>query len=220
VVHRSGSVLSSLLDDSRVIAACSGRVTLFSIYVALKELLAELASLYPAKGLPEPLPYDHDNPYPPFRDLDRKIRSYLGGVTGPTYRKVDFHLVENVGRFYADFRPDFFPGATGFYLAVEGPLDAGRLTQLVTDPDLFKLQPRSYETRALFGMKLTEERHPPPELPYTGKRFFYRVTEDAKVWEQFKKEAQGVVHFGDDDVGKYDQKSFRIALYATLPNTM
>ena len=217
-VHRGGSVLTSVLDESTLITGCAGRVSLFSIYGILKELLAELASLYPAKGLPEPLPYDHEDPYPPFRDLDRKIRAYLGGVTGPMFRKIDFKLMDD--NFFGDLQPEFFKGATGFYLSVEAPLDASSLTRLVENPDDFKLEPEGYLRRALYGIKLKEERNPPPELPYTGRRCFYRVLENGKVWDDFRKDQRGAVHFEDDEINKYDKKTFKIALYATLPNAI
>lgn len=212
-LSRSASLLPSLLDDSPNVAGCAGRVPLFDLYLALKDLLAELTSLYPGKGILEPLPYDHDNPYPPFADLDAKIRSFLGGISGPRYRKIEFQLDDGV--FVGDLNPEFFKEATGYYLSVETPLDPATLVRLVEDRDRFKLMPASYGLRAIRGLMLKEERHPPLELPVKAKQYFYRVNvdESGRIWEHFMREPQGIIHFDAADHSKY-----KLTLYATVPN--
>ena len=105
----------------------------------------------------------------------------------------------------------FFSDATGFFLSIEGDFDASQLVRLVENPDDFKLQPASFLRRALYGVKLREERNPPFELPVKARQYFYRIIPDARVWEQFKKEPSGVVHFESPE-----KSSFRITLYATL----
>ena len=209
---RSAALLPSLIDDSPYVAGCAGRVPLFDIYLALRDLLAELTALYPGKVLEDPLPYDHDDPYPPFADLDTKIRAFLGTLTKPRYRKIEFHLDENV--FVGDIEPAFFQNATGFYLSVETPMDPTALVRLAEDRDNFKLIPVSYGLRALRGLVLREERTPPLELPVKAKQYFFRVVADesGRIWEHFIKEPQGIVHFDAPDLNR-----FRIALYATIP---
>lgn len=210
---RSAALLPSLLDDSPNVKGCAGRVPLFEIYLALKDLLAELASLYPGKGIMEPLPYDHDNPYPPFADLDVKIRSFLGGISGLRYRKIEFHLDDGV--FVGDLNSGFFKEATGYYLSVETPVDPASLVRLVEDRDRFKLMPASYGLRAIRGLVLKEERHPPLELPVKAKQYFYRVNvdESGRIWEHFMREPQAISHFDAPDHSKY-----KLTLYATVPN--
>lgn len=214
-VHRAASLLPSLLDDSPNVAGCAGRVPLFDVYLALKDLLAELASLYPARGVWECLPYDHDNPYPPFADLDQKIRSFLGGITGPRYRKIEFHLDDGV--FVGDLNPGFFKDITGIYLAVETPTDPATLVRLVEDRDRFKLMPASYGLRAIRGLLMKEERNPPLELPVKAKQYFYRINmdESGRIWEHFVREPQGIAHFDVEDPSR-----FRLTLYATIPASM
>ena len=210
-LNRSAALLPSYLDDAPNRSACAGRVPLFDVYLALKDLLAELTALYPAKGVQEPLPYDHDDPYPPFADLDQKIRAFLGGVTGPRYRKLDFYLEDGI--FLCDLSPDFFKDAVNYYLAIETEVDAAVLMRMVEQVDDFKLQPVSYLKRTIRGLPLKEERTPPFELPVKARQYYYRVSPDTSglIWEQFRKEPQGVVHFEHPD-----KTRFRITLYATL----
>jgi type VI secretion system ImpJ/VasE family protein len=212
-LSRSAALLPSLLDDSPNVAGCAGRLPLFDIYLALKDLLSELTSLYPAKGILDALPYDHDNPYPPFADLDKKIRSFLGGITGPRYRKIEFHLEDGV--FVGDLTPEFFKDITGLFLSIETPTDPATLVRLVEDRDHFKLMPASYGLRAIRGLTLKEERAAPLELPVKAKQYFYRVNTDdsGRIYEHFVREPQGICHF---DVP--DHTKFRLTLYATVPN--
>ena len=209
---RSAALLPSLLDDSPSVKGCAGRIQPFEMYLALKDLLAELASLYPARGVMEPLAYDHDNPYPPFADLDRKIRSFLGGISEPRYRRIEFRFED--GFFVGDLTREFFKDATGYYLAVESPLAPAELVRLVEDRDSFKLMPASYGLRAIRGLTLTEERTQPVDLPVRGGQYYYRVNveKSERIWEHFTKEPQAVVQF---DAPNYDK--FRFTLYATIP---
>ncbi len=209
---RSAALLPSLIDDSPYVAGCAGRVPLFQIYLALRDLLAELTALYPGKKVEDPLPYDHDDPYPPFADLNLKIRLFLGTITKLRYRKIEFHLDDGV--FVGDLSPDYFKDATGFYLSVETPMDPAALVRLVEDRDRFKLMPVSYGLRAIRGLILHEERTPPLELPVKAKQFFYRLDADesGRIWEHFIREPQGIIHFDAPDLSK-----FRLILYATIP---
>lgn len=209
---RSAALLPSLIDDSPYVAGCAGRVPLFDVYLALRDLLAELTALYPGKLVEDPLPYDHDDPYPPFADLDLKIRSLMGSMVKVRYRKIDFHLDENL--FVGELTPAFFQNATGFYLCVESPMDPTALVRLAVNPDKFKLIPVSYGMRALRGLVLREERNPPLELPVNTKQYFFRVvTEDSgEIWNHFIMEPEGLVHLDAPELNR-----FRISLYATIP---
>ncbi|WP_395735929.1 type VI secretion system baseplate subunit TssK [Prosthecobacter sp.] len=212
-LSRSAALLPSLIDE--YIGGCGGRVPPFEVYLALRDLLAELSSLYPARGLDDPLPYDHDSPWPPFADLDLKIRSFLGAITKVRHRKIDFHFDTQKRWFVGDLRPDFFQNATGYYLGIEcSSLDPTSLGRLVEDPDHFKLMPASFGPRALRGLILQEERVAHADLPQKAGRFFFRINalDSDRIWDFFKREPEGIVKFESADYTK-----FRIALYATLP---
>lgn len=212
-LSRSAALLPSLIDE--YVGGCAGRVPPFDIYLALRDLLAELASLYPARGLDDPLPYDHDSPWPPFADLDLKIRSFLGAITKLRHRKIDFHYDSQKRWFVGELRPEFFQDASGFYLGIEtSSMDPTSLGRLVEDPDHFKLMPASFGPRALRGLILQEERVAHADLPAKPGRFFFRINalDSDRIWEFFRREPEGIVKFESADYSK-----FRISLYATLP---
>ena len=208
-LHRSTGQLVSLIDTAE------GRVPPFEIYLEMRSLLNELESLYPSRAEWTCSAYDHDNPMPPFQELDTKIRSYLGGVVKPRYRKVEFRFAD--GYFSGDISADFFTEATGFYLSVETPTDPAQLVRLVEDSDHFKLMPASFGPRAIRGLSLKEERHPPFELPVKARNYYYRVNIDGsrRIWEQFVKEPQAIIHFESPDRNK-----FQFVLYATVPTPL
>ena len=80
--------------------------------------------------------------------------------------------------------------------------------------DSFKLMPASFGPRAIRGLSLKEERHPPFELPVKARVYYYRVNIDGsrRIWEQFVKEPQAIIHFEAPDRNK-----FNFILYATVP---
>ena len=210
---RSAALLPSLIDE--YVGGCSGRVPPFDIYLALRDLLAELTSLYPGRGIADPLPYDHDSPWPPFADLELKLRSFLGAIIKPRHRKIDFHYDMQKRWFVGELRSDFFQNAIGYYLGIETTsMDPNSLGRLVEDPDHFKLMPESFGPRALRGLILQEERVAHADLPVKPGRFFFRINaqDSDRIWDFFKREPSGIVKFEAPDYSK-----FRISLYATIP---
>ena len=185
----------------------------FAFYLELKELFAELVSLYPHKKDFPVLDYDHDDCFPCFQLLASKIRTYLHGIIKPDFRKIEF--VQNVGMFTADLEPAFFEDATGFFLGIDTKIDPVSLSQMVLDTDQFKLMPTSFGIRAIRGVKLAEERFPPPELPNKTGRYFYRLNTDQskRIWEQFVQEPSATIHFNGEK-----QDEFCFTLFATVPN--
>lgn len=211
---RAAALLPSLIDDSTYLSGCAGRVPLFDIYLMLRDLLAELTALYPGRGVEDPLPYDHDDPYPPFADLDLKIRSFLGTIIQARYRKIDFHFDPQKRWYIGDLNSAFFKDATGFYLCVETTsMDPTSVARLVEHPDQFKLMPVSFGPRALRGLVLHEQRTH-PDLPLKSGRYFFRVnTQDSdRIWDFFMRDPEGVVKFEAQDFSR-----FRLSLYATIP---
>ena len=208
-INRYAARLPALLEER----GAAGNIPPFEIYLELRDFLAELTALYPARGDFDCAPYNHDDPYPPFLEVVTKIRSYLGGVVKPRYRKIDFRLED--GLFVGDVSPDLFEGATGFYLALETPMDPAALVRLVENSDQFKLMPASFGVRAIRGIALKEERHAPYELPAKARNYYYRLDPEAsrRIWDQFVREPQAIIHFEHADHSK-----FRIALYVTVPN--
>jgi len=65
-------------------------VTPFQMYLELRDLLGELAAMYPAQDVFDVVDYDHDNPILAFKDLSAKIRSLLRGAVVPNFISVPF----------------------------------------------------------------------------------------------------------------------------------
>jgi predicted component of type VI protein secretion system len=208
-INRFAARLPALLDES----GASGNVPPFEVWLELKDFLSELTALYPAKGDFETLPYNHNDPWPPFNELVTKIRGYLGGVVKPRFRKVDFRLED--GLFVGDISPELFVGAIGYYLGIETTMDPTALSRMVVDTDKFKLMPASFGPRAIRGVSLKEERHAPFELPARPRLYYFRLDPDGsrRNWDAFVREPQAIVHFEHAD-----HSNFRISLYVTVPN--
>ena len=187
--------------------------TPFQAYLELRDLFAELVSLYPQDKDFEIPAYDHDDPYPCFDELNRKIRQYLEGTLAPQYRIIDFEAVDE--QYYqADIRPEDFEGATGYFLCVETDQDPSALTQLIESTDMFKLVPMSYARRALRGIVLKEDRHPPVQLPSRARRYYYRVdtAENSAAWTQLTQEPVAIIELKSGQSKDYD-----ISLYVLVP---
>jgi type VI secretion system protein ImpJ len=194
--------------------ARADNLTPFAAYLELRDLFSELVAMYPQDDNFEIPHYDHDDPYPAFDSLNRKIRQYLEGTLAPQYRIVDFEPMDDL--FYqAEIRSEDFAGATGYYLAVESESDPSKLTALIENTDLFKLVPMSYARRALRGAILKEDRHPPVQLPAKAQRYFYRIdtSQNSVAWEQLLQEPVAIIELKS---GK--STDHKISLYILVPS--
>jgi type VI secretion system protein ImpJ len=188
-------------------------LTPFQAYLEWRDLFAELVAMYPKENDFEIPHYDHDDPYPAFDTLNRKIRQYLEGTLAPQYRVIDFEPVDE--QFYqAEIRAEDFQEGIGYFLAVESEATASALTSLIENSDLFKLVPMSYARRALRGAVLKEDRHPPVQLPAKAQRYFYRIdtSQNSGAWEQLMQEPIAIIELKS---GKSDDH--KISLYVLIP---
>ncbi|HEY3897604.1 MAG TPA: type VI secretion system baseplate subunit TssK [Chthoniobacter sp.] len=210
---RGGALLSSMTDTDDKRKGCGGRLPPYDAYLAMQDLLAELSSLYPAKRIVTWAPYNHDNPYPCFADLDEKIRMFLKH-SGTNFRRFKFTL-ERI-HFFGDVPENFFQNITGCYLSIETDDSPTALARLVEDRNHFKLLPASFvEELAIAGLWLREARDLPADLPLRAGQYYYRVDTEASpphIWERFKMEPRAAVHFQAPDLSRY-----RLSLYVTLP---
>jgi len=191
------------------------RVAPFQIYLALRELLAEIAALYPEKDPFDCAPYDHDNPYPPFHELSVKIRGYLRGAVAPNYLKVAFKATE--GLLLAELAENHFTQPNAYYLGIKTKADPTALARYVENPDQFKLMPKSLARAAIFGAQLKEERIPPLELPAQADLHYFRilVSESARRWQQIREEKAAVI---DCQNAEIDLGNAEFTLFMTVPN--
>lgn len=187
----------------------------FEYYLALRELLAELAALYPDKDPFDCTLYDHDNPYPAFHELSVKIRAYLRGVVAANYLKVAFKDTEGV--LLATFGDEHFTQPNAYYLGIKTKADPTALARYVENTDQFKLMPKSMARAAIFGVQLKEERIPPLELPVQADLHYFRVlvAESARRWQQIKDEKAAAIDCLNAEI---DLSRAEFVLYMTVPN--
>ena len=170
-------------------------VTPFTMYLELRELLGELAALHPDRDEFETAAYNHEDPYLCFKELSTKIRSFLRGAVAPSYIKLAFN--EAGGLLTATLAEEHFTQPNAYYLGVKTKLDPTVLARYVEDGDKFKLMPHSLSMRAIRGIELKEERHPPLELPAQSDLHYFRLDRatSARMWEQVRLEKSAIVRW-------------------------
>ena len=123
-----------------------------------------------------------------FRVLATRIRSHLRGAVAPSYLKLAF--TEAGGVLTATLTADHFAQPSGYFLGIKTNIDPLVLGRYVEDGDRFKLMPQSLATRAIRGIVLKEERHPPLELPAQSDLHFFRLDRavSERMWQQVQSE--------------------------------
>jgi len=88
----------------------------------------------------------------------------------------------------------------------------------VQDGDKFKLMPQSLATRAIRGIELKEERHPPMELPAASDLFYFRMerANSARMWQQIQAEKTAAVRWTGNEL---DWTGATFTIYMTVPNS-
>ncbi len=191
----------------------AGAIPPFFFYLELRELYSELTALYPDKDDFDVLPYNHDNPVLPFRELSSKIRSYVRGSVAASFMKVPF---VNDGQYLsATLTEEHVTKPGDYFLGIKSREDPRAVAAFVEDADKFKLMPRSLATRAIWGVRLKEERIVPLELPAAGDLHYFRLlrSDSQRVWDLLKTEKQAIIRWS----GKEDA-DYNITLYMTGSN--
>ena len=188
----------------------------FTMYLELRELLGELAALHPDRDEFECAAYDHDNPLPVFKELSTKIRSHLRGAVAPSFLKVQFNDVSGV--LTATLTPEHFTVPNTYFLGIKSNLDPTVLGRYVEDGDKFKLMPQSLAMRAIRGIVLKEERHPPLELPAQSDLHYFRLDRAAseRMWQQIQSEKSTTIRWTGSEL---DFSGTSFTLYMTVPST-
>jgi type VI secretion system ImpJ/VasE family protein len=167
----------------------------FYMYVELRELLGDLVALQPDRDeLIDVPPYRHEDPGTSFFDLAERIRQLLVSVVRQTVLRVDF--VEKDGLMVAVLTDDHFTRPNRYYLGVATTGDPTALSRLIEHPDNFKLMAKSQIARAIRGVRLAEERHPPADLPRQNGLFYYSLDRDAdreRAWGAIKQDPEKAV---------------------------
>ncbi len=187
-------------------------VTPLDAYLELRDVLGELAALFPERDVWDAPRYDHDNPGSVFVEIDRRIRSI--GVEGalPVW-KVDFRKDGPV--LAIDLEDKHVTTPTEYFLGIKTKQDPVALARLVESQDKFKLMPKSMERLMVLGVKLEEERHPPYELPsQPGLHYFRLVRADSKtMWDRIVSEKKAAIRWPEGETFDFTE----VALYMTIP---
>lgn len=188
----------------------------FAMYLEFRELLGELAALHPDRDEFEAAVYDHDNPYLSFRELSTKIRSFLRGAVAPSFLKVAFAPVNDL--LTASLSDEHLTAPNAYFLGIKTKIDPTVLARYVEDGDKFKLMPASLATRAIRGIELKEERHPPLELPASSDLHYFRLNRaaSARMWDQIRSERTAVVRWTGSEL---DWSDAGFIIYMTVPNS-
>jgi len=187
-------------------------VSPFAMYLEFRSLLGELSALHPGRDSFEAVAYSHDNPAVCFNDLSDKIRPLLRGAVAPNFMKVPFERQE--GLFVATLSEEHLARPNEYFLGIKTKEDPRAVSQLVEDPDQFKLLAKSLARRRMWGIKLREERHPPLELPSeAGLHYFLLVrAESGARWERISSEKEIAVVWPN-----LESADFQLTLYMTVP---
>ena len=185
----------------------------FKIYLDLRELLAELSSLRPGDDQFDAASYNHDAPAPAFKELATRIRSLLSTGIAPSYKKIDFELVDKVMRI--KLTDEDISKANEYFLGIKSKEDPTSLAQIVEDQDRFKLMSGTLVKKAIWGVQLAEERFPPMGLPAQIGLSYFRLRLDGsgeKMWENIISEKEIAIRWPG-----MEKSDFEISLYMTIP---
>jgi len=184
----------------------------FEIYLELRELLGGLAALHPDNDQYEAADYDHDSPGVVFHELCAKIRRLLRGTVAAPIMRLPFRREGNL--MLAEMSDEHLTRPNEYFLGIKTKQDPSLLARLVENADEFKLMARTLAGRAIFGVKLAEERYPPFGLPSeTGLHYFRLLrAESQRMWDRISQEKAMAVRYPGMDTSDYD-----MTLYMTVP---
>ncbi len=191
----------------------SGTMAPVAAYLALRELLGELAALAPDRDPFEAPKYDHDNPGVVFAELDQKIRPLLRGDIARRFMQVPF--VRDGQHLAATLTEEHLTQANGYYIGIRTKTDVTKLVALVEDQDRFKVMPKSMVKLNIYGVKLGWERVPPLELPGAVDLHYFKLDlgQSQKMWERVTGEKGIAVRWPELEPLEYTD----VSLYMTVP---
>ena len=207
-LNRACASLPSLVEE--------GNISPFDLYLELRELLGELLALHPVEKLYDCQLYNHMDPLPAFRELDRKIRDEIRVTRNAEPLKVVF--AGTPGLLRGTLEQQHFDKPTGYYLGVKTRVDRTKLALYLSDGNKFKLMPRTMEQVAIFGVELKENSYPPMELPaQSGLHYFSLVpTSNQRRWDQIKQDKVISLVWNNTEL---DLSDATFTLYMTLSSS-
>lgn len=202
-------------------------ISTLDLYLLLRELHGELAALTPDRdAFPFAPKYDHDRPGLWYDDLDRNIRKLLIAEGPSKYRAVYATLKDGTWHGTLGEKDSYEPKA--YYLGIKSPMDIDSLRKIAEDQKAFKLMPLSQAGEDIWGVRMTYEQSPPPELPQEVDLRYFRVSmqdtpdnlEPLRMWKRVLQEKKFVVKYPFGvrvELGKVDPPAGPIGVYMVLP---
>ncbi|MCA8981726.1 MAG: type VI secretion system baseplate subunit TssK [Planctomycetes bacterium] len=194
------------------LAACA-TLAPFEMYLELRELLAELAALRPERDQFDVSDYNHDNPSIAFKELAKRIRDLLRGVVTATFLKAAFERDGSI--MVCRLTDDQLTQPNEYFIGIRTKDDPRALAKLVEDARQFKLMTLSMVHKDVYGVRLTEERHPPLELPSEAGLHYFRLqrADSVRMWQAISTEKAIGLRWPGVETSDY-----RITLYMTVPD--
>jgi type VI secretion system protein ImpJ len=186
------------------------------LYALLRELLGELLALHPGENLFDCASYDHTDPLPALREIDRKIRGEIRVAREAEPLRIEFEGVP--GAMRAGLDSEQMSRATGYWLGVETRSDRTKLVVFLTNPNKFVVIPESMKLSSPFGLEIAEETQPPLDLPGQTNLYYFRLLKDANPrakqrWDQMVKEKAIFIRWNPNE---FDFGDAKLTLYMTV----
>ncbi|HHN77895.1 MAG TPA: type VI secretion system baseplate subunit TssK [Phycisphaerales bacterium] len=190
-----------------------GGIGPFEMYLELRGLLGELASLQPDRDAWDAPDYDHDEPGRVFEVLCDRIRAQLRSEGTASWARVRFEMRD--GLLVAELNDEHLTEPNEYFLGIQTGRDPRELAKLVEDQGEFKLTAMSKAQTRVRGVHLEEERHPPLELPAQIGLHYFRVdrSKSTRVWALIEQEKQLAINFPGVEKNEFDD----VSLYMTIP---
>ncbi|MGC8560937.1 MAG: type VI secretion system baseplate subunit TssK [Phycisphaerae bacterium] len=190
-------------------------LTPFEFYAQLREMLAELSSLYPDQPqIFAAPPYNHDKPLGAMLEIMDKIRSLLRGAVAARFLKADFAYDAGAQMFKTTLSDEQLTAPSEYFLAIRTREDPIAVAKLAENQDQFQVAAPSMVGRRIFGLKLQEERYPPVELPAQVGLNYFRINraDSKRMWDKICEEKGiGIRWLG------IETTDYAITLYMTMP---
>lgn len=165
------------------------------LYLTLAQLAGQLIMLAPSDIEMKVTLYDHDNLSHTFRDLDRRIRAIIEGVT-PT-RHISIPLETSGDNMWVGRVPESrLFGSSQFFLAVSGDLPEDQIRSLI--PQYIKIgspaKLKEIVAAAMPGVRLYHTPRPPATIPVKLGHQYFRFDDRGVFWEEIKRSQVIALH--------------------------
>lgn len=185
----------------------------YELYLELRSLLGELAALQPMRDLYDISEYDHDNCRPVFVEIISRIRNLISLDSTGSYTKIPFTPVKGENYSVAELTDEHIVKAEDYFLAVETRESPQKIISLIEAGDQFKLIAFSQISARIRGVRLKEERYPPPVLPAIHNVIWFRLkrSESTRSWNKIRDEKKIALAYTEEQLPQ-----ITVSLYITV----